>query len=96
LLTAILTEIGKGFQEKNICYKVVGTNQYFSISFERFIIQGRPHFVFVLKDLGEFRKYHKLKEDKKQNLIQLASIVHDLKTPLSCIQGTSFIIKEAV
>ena len=40
--------------------------------------------------------YQKSVQAKKDDVLQLASIVHDLKTPLNCIQGSIWIIKHSL
>ena len=60
------------------------------------MIRGEPYFIIIFEDISLERMYWKQQEAKKQNLIQLASIVHDLKTPLNCIKVTILILKAYV
>jgi signal transduction histidine kinase len=80
-------------QPKRICYKIVQSEVYVTIHARSFKIKGKLHYIFTFEDVSSHRRYLKHQEAKKHNMIQLASIVHDLKTPLNCIQGTINIIK---
>ena len=79
--------------DPNICFKIVGTKAFIQISVEFYLVRGQPQFVFTIHDVSNLKKSLKEKKAKKQNMLQLASIVHDLKTPLNCIQGSSWIFK---
>jgi len=49
--------------------------------------------MFTISDMTSERRVNKQKEVKQQNMLQLASIVHDLKTPLNCINATIQMLK---
>jgi hypothetical protein len=78
----------------SVYYKVEGTETYITITCHLHMIDCSPIFSFVIRDVTSFHDLEKLKEFKKKDLLQLASIVHDLKTPLNCIQMTSWIIQD--
>jgi len=49
--------------------------------------------MFTFHDISSYRRSLKHQIAKKHNMLQLATIVHDLKTPLNCISGTVQIFK---
>jgi len=57
------------------------------------LIRGQPYFVFSIEDIRVKIDYERQQESRQQDMLQLASILHDLKTPLNCISGTSQIFK---
>jgi signal transduction histidine kinase len=74
--------------EPSSCYKIVQSGKYVKIKAQLHFIRGAPYVMFIFQDISNQRVLDKQNTDKVQDMLRLAQIVHDLKTPLHCIQMT--------
>lgn len=57
-------------------------------------LRGSKFYVFrVDGDVREMREVASIDETRQQQVLKLAKILHDLKTPLNCVNGTCDIFK---
>ena len=84
---------GTGAKASEFCYKIIQSKKYVKIFGTPHLINGQTFVMFTVSDVTYQRRINKQREVKQQNMLQLASIVHDLKTPLNCINSTIKMMK---
>lgn len=79
--------------KSEICFKIEMSGRYVLIQSKKYMIDGQPHYIFTFNDISD--KLHILEQNKEKlhSMIQLAQVVHDLKTPMSCIKLTINLVR---
>ena len=66
-------------------FKINNSNQTVSIQLKEFKYQGKEtdEVLILMNDVSEIRKYEKLTQKKRFEVIYFASVAHDLRTPVN-------------